>query len=236
MRITDWCDEMGIKNYIICNDVINVDGDVMINEHHEIDELPFKFGMVTGIFDVSFNHNLSSFINFPDVIDSLLIQECGYKSLKGCPKVNIEFNCSLNLLVNLIGGPNPIRHYNCSHCSLETLEGIPNSIYELYADYNHLTSLKYCPQNITHLMVTRNDLRNLQYCPEYKVGNLYISHNSIESLQYCPKIIENDLDVGDNPNLRSLVGIGKVNGDIYTDLKNDPIYLKHVSYKKFLYG
>ena len=82
-NIKAWCDEMGIKNYTINSQgEIDVDGDVNLYKKN-FKELPYKFGEVSGNFNVDNNKNL--------------------KTLKNCPnKVGGFFNCSLNPQLDLL--------------------------------------------------------------------------------------------------------------------------------------
>ena len=98
--IIDWCEEMGIKDYTInSKGEIDVDGDVDIS-YIDFEELPYKFGRVSGFFDVSYNKNL--------------------KSLKNCPsKVRKWFSCSnCPQLDSLEGCPKEVKNYNfwCYNC------------------------------------------------------------------------------------------------------------------------
>ena len=98
--IIDWCEEMGIENYTInSKGEIDVDGDVDIS-YIDFEELPYKFGRVSGFFDVSYNKNL--------------------KSLKNCPsKVRKWFSCSnCPQLDSLEGCPKEVKNYNfwCYNC------------------------------------------------------------------------------------------------------------------------
>ena len=95
-NIKSWCDEMGIENYTInSKGEIDVDGAVMLYNKY-LKELPYKFGIVTGYFDVGYNKKLISLENCPDKVGAWF--SCYYcpklDSLEGCPKkVNEYFNC-----------------------------------------------------------------------------------------------------------------------------------------------
>ena len=96
--IEAWCEEMGIRNYTI-NDKgeIDVDGDVDLGEDAvEFEKLPYKFGTVTGYFDVGYNKKLISLENCPDKVGIWF--SCSHckklDSLEGCPKeVGGNFYC-----------------------------------------------------------------------------------------------------------------------------------------------
>ena len=88
-----WCEEMGIKRYTI-NDKgeIDVDTNVMLYKK-DFKELPYKFGTVTGLFDISHNPNLTSLKNCPNKIGSYFsCSNCTkLDSLEGCPNY-VEWN------------------------------------------------------------------------------------------------------------------------------------------------
>ena len=94
--IEAWCEEMGIKNY-----TINSQGEIDVNGHVELkyndfEELPYKFGMVTGYFNIEDNKNLISLKNCPNHVgDSFVCDNCPkLDSLEGCPKeVKWKFYC-----------------------------------------------------------------------------------------------------------------------------------------------
>ena len=96
-EIVAWCEEMSIKNYTINSQgEIDVNGSVNLN-NTDIKELPYKFGTVTGLFNVGDNQNLISLKNCPDKVNKYF--RCSYcpklESLEGCPKVVGEvFYCS----------------------------------------------------------------------------------------------------------------------------------------------
>ena len=116
--IIDWCEEMGIENYTInSKGEIDVDGDVDIS-YIDFEELPYKFGRVSGFFDVSYNKNL--------------------KSLKNCPsKVRKWFSCSnCPQLDSLEGCPKEVKNYNfwCYNCKREFTEEEVQSLCKVKGD------------------------------------------------------------------------------------------------------
>ena len=92
-EIKFWCNEMGIEDYTI-NDKgeIDVDGDVMLR-YSDFKELPYKFGTVTGLFDIGNNKKLTSLKNCPNKIGSYFsCSNCTkLDSLEGCPNY-VEWN------------------------------------------------------------------------------------------------------------------------------------------------
>ena len=87
-EVKSWCEEMGIQNYTInSKGEIDVDGNVDLM-YRDFKELPYKFGKVTGYFDLSECKNLTSLKNCPDEVGSMFdISGCSQlNSLKECPK------------------------------------------------------------------------------------------------------------------------------------------------------
>ena len=95
-EIKSWCDDMGIKNYTI-NSKGEIDVDWRVNlRDKNFEELPYKFGTITGYFDIGNNPNLTSLKNCPDFVKgsfSCSLCKC-IDSLEGCPKeVGGTFYC-----------------------------------------------------------------------------------------------------------------------------------------------
>ena len=94
--IINWCEEMGIENYIVNSQgEIDVDDDVWLN-NKDIKELPYKFGKVNGYFSLSGCKNLTSLKNCPYFVGgSFDVYGCSkLDSLEGCPKeVKSNFWC-----------------------------------------------------------------------------------------------------------------------------------------------
>ena len=96
-EIEAWCDEMGtIENYTVnSKGEIDVDGDVMLVAT-TLKELPYKFGIVKGMFDIGHNKNLISLKNCPNEVKGYFnCESCSQlDSLEGCPKeVSSDFWC-----------------------------------------------------------------------------------------------------------------------------------------------
>ena len=96
VEIESWCDEVGIKNYTINSQgEIDVDGDVILRRS-DLKELPYKFGRVSGNFNISYNRNIKSFKNCPHFVGGFFnCNDCiNLDSLEGCPKeVKDNFYC-----------------------------------------------------------------------------------------------------------------------------------------------
>ena len=91
-----WCEKMDIKDYTInFKGEIDVEGDVYLR-HNTFEELPYKFGRVTGFFTLMDNKNLTSLKNCPDYVIELFACDFCPKldSLEGCPtEVGSKFFC-----------------------------------------------------------------------------------------------------------------------------------------------
>jgi len=111
--------------------IVNVNGNVLI-DGRELEELPIRFGTVTGFFDCQ-NNKLTT--------------------LEGCPHtVGAQFTCAHNQLLTLKGGPKYVKgYYECSDNKLTTLKDGPeklgnmfvcegNNIFDLYG---HDTEYEY---------------------------------------------------------------------------------------------
>ena len=107
------------------------------------------------------------------------------------------FYCNANKLVSLIGSP---RHaggdFFCDNNPLETLIGSPLSVDGMFrCSYNYLESLKGAPREVN--------------------GVFRCSHGRLKSLKGAPREVGGDFDCRNNPQLKSLDGIGNVMGQIY---------------------
>ena len=94
--IKSWCEEMGIQNY-----TINPKGEIDVGRSvdlskMEFKELPYKFRIVMGYFDIGNNSNLTSLKNCPNIVTELFgCDQCPQlDSLEGCPTdVGGHFYC-----------------------------------------------------------------------------------------------------------------------------------------------
>ena len=109
-EIEAWCEEMGIKFYTInSKGEIDVDGDVNLYKIN-LKELPYKFGRVSGFFDIGSNQNLISLKNCPYYTSGFSCSSCSkLESLEGCPNV-----CD--------------RDFYCRSCKREFTKGEINSL------------------------------------------------------------------------------------------------------------
>lgn len=88
-KIKFMCDKFALSDYTINDDLsVDVNKSVYLQSFEYngklLSYLPFKFGIINGIFDVS-HTIISNFINFPSKLDKLVINYTNIKSLEGLP-------------------------------------------------------------------------------------------------------------------------------------------------------
>lgn len=141
---------------------IDVDGNVILVSCG-LSEIPFKFGRVNGMFNVS-NNSLTSLKNSPTIVADKFIcygnklisllggpsesgwYNCSYNSLKslsGSPvRVNGNFLCNNNFLFDLKGGPKKVMgNYNCSNNKIQSLSEIGEVEGLIDCGYNRLINM-----------------------------------------------------------------------------------------------
>ena len=192
-----FCGRYHIKDYIIKDDeTVDVNNNVILN-NFGIDKLPFKFNIVGGNFNCSYNR---------------------LKSLKGCPKeVGGSFYCNNNKLISLENGPEIVNDaYYCNGNRLTTLKGAPKNINMFFTcNFNQLTSLEYAPENIRgYFECSNNKLTSLEGCPNID-SDLYFRDNQITSLKGCPKIINGTFNCINNKLTSLKDGPEYVRGSVY---------------------
>lgn len=248
-----FCEKYKIENYTIENGVINVDGNVELS-FKKLESLPFKFGSVTGSFNISGNE-LTTLENCPDEVGgSYNISDNKVKSLEGCPDAinNGSFDCGYNLLETLVGGPRYVSsNYICKENHLKTLEGAPEIIpISFICNENLLKSLQFCPREVGGYFdcsenkikslvggpntkngydCSHNELVNLEGVPR-ELNSLYCGHNLLTTLEGGPDVIHNTLKCNHNK-LTTLDGIpSKL---VHLDCSSNQIYkiegLKEIS-------
>lgn len=138
----------GIKNYIINSDgTIDVDGNVNLSTPYptpffkKLNKIPFKFGIVSGTFNCSYN-NLESLEGSPYYVGIFFCHQNKLTSLEGSPvEVGGTFNCSYNNLESLEGMPLEIGdNFNCRNNYLNELDSISNIEGTIYCDIETDTS------------------------------------------------------------------------------------------------
>jgi len=112
-------------------------------------------------------------------------------------------------------------HFYCANNQLTSLVGSPKEVggsFECYG--NELTSLKGAPREVGgSFFSANNQLTSLKGSPREVGGDFYCYNNQLTSLKGAPREVGGDFDCVGNQ-LTSLDGIGNVDGEIYSDLKN----------------
>jgi len=187
-------EHFGITKYTINADgTVDIDGDVDLSRKG-LTEIPIRFGIVrgdfiiinnnllslknsprevTGVFDCSYNPQLSSLKNGPKIAKYYYCNNCNLKSLEGGPKQVAEsFVCSENInLTSLKGGLKSVKNYYCNDCDLKSLKNGPSEVVEKFdcSVNENLTSLEGGP---------------------IKAGSYDCSFCSLTSLEGAPKIVD----------------------------------------------
>jgi len=196
---------------------VDVDGDVDLS-HQFLDKIPFKFGRVSGDFDLSGNFNLFSLNGCPTFVGGNF--DCRgtiITSLEYSPtQVGGNFNCefiktfkSLKFSPTYVGGI-----FNCMGNRLTSLEGCPVEVGDFLCAINNLTSLRYCPTIVkSNFNCKYNQLTSLEFSPEMIFGDFICLNNRLETLEFAPKIINGEFNCWDN-SISSLEGCPiEVGGD-----------------------
>ena len=164
-NIIAWLSKFRINNYNLVFDeinqeyVINVDGNVPLHAY-KLDILPFKFGKVTGDFDVAINC-LDCLNNCPDYVGgSFSATDNNLTDLKYLPK--------------FIG-----KHIYLYNNNISNLEGLPTKVNgDLYLQNNKLTSFEHISREILgKLIIHSNNIQNFDLFPEYVANKINLNYN-----------------------------------------------------------
>ena len=233
-------EEVGITDYTFDeNGYLNVNGHVVFSEA-PFEEIPFKFGVVTGSFVYDFGL-ITSLKNAPyKVGGNFAVTNCRLLTLEGGPKqVGGNYDCSNNYdLASLEGAPSEIaqsfsaittsitslkgapryvgKSFNVDNCTeLVSLEGAPQFIGENFScTYTSLTSLRGGPKQVEgHYFCNHVPLKSLEGAPEIIKQNFVCSDTLLTSFRGAPKEIHGYLIADNLPKLRSLAGFPKFIGE-----------------------
>lgn len=130
--------------------VVDVEGTLHLNTNirsqpHEGsvfqgNELPVKFGTVTGTFACA-HTTLTSLVNCPHTVE--------------------VFDCRNCQITNLEDGPQSVRIYKVASKVLNSLKGVPLNVRELHITSSALTNLKYLPSNLRLLELQNTRIQEL---------------------------------------------------------------------------
>jgi len=174
--IQKWLKSKDIESYTVSEDLyVTVHGNVNLAGKIEEKELPVKFDVVDGYFNIS-NNNL--------------------ETLEGCPtKVAKDFNCSHNKITTLFGGPAVVGDFDCSFNKIKNnLSYGPKEVYGYYnCSNNHLSSIDGAPRSIVeYFNCSVNFLTSLKGGPKYVDGYFDCSQNRLETLKGGPITVGQD--------------------------------------------
>lgn len=170
-KIKFMCDKFALSNYTINDDLtVDVDRSVWMQSKYDdmglIIKLPFKFGTVNGLFDVS-KTNIYNFENFPNLIKgTLLINNTKITSLEGMPKIEnlggVDLNikdCKIKDLSPVPKGLNVIANDTKLTYITDT---IPVS-FDNTPIYNLIIELDYLFMKTTNYQNEKKEQLNLQF-------------------------------------------------------------------------
>lgn len=176
------CKEFHIENYQINPDgTVDVEGSVYF-EGLETEELPIKFGKVTGDFtiieasdlttlegcpyevggrfEIEWCHEITSLEHAPRIVGGdYYASDSPITSLEGVPEViRGNFDCSETAITSLEGGPRIVSEgYYANHTQISNLEGGPEEVDQLAVEGTNLTSLEGLPEKIRRIIITTTD-------------------------------------------------------------------------------
>lgn len=161
--IINWLERYEIKNYVISDGLVDVNGEVKLQGRLQgLYKLPINFGLVKGDFDISGNELISIEGSPSKVTGSFLANNNEIANLKGSPKeVGGSFVVLNNNITSLKGSPTLVKgDYICSHNPLRTLEGVNQVHGHLFTgvyipslrcqkyNYKGITTYKYLGETI----------------------------------------------------------------------------------------
>ena len=95
---------------------VNIEGHCSLKSDKKVNQLPVKFGKVSGDF-YCIDNQLTSLVGSPQSVGGI-------------------FSCSDNQLTSLVGAPQSVGGYfNCSHNQLTSLVGAPQSVGRFYCNW-----------------------------------------------------------------------------------------------------
>jgi len=126
-------------------------------------------------------NKLTNHVGAPEIVHGEFVSNHNdLDSLRGSPKVCLDFHCNSCKLKTLVGGPEETYDYHVHNNELTSLEGAPKKLHkDLHAYFNRIASMKGLPEEIG--------------------GDLFLSDNQITSLEGMPKRIGGDVDLRNNP-------------------------------------
>jgi hypothetical protein len=109
---------------------VDIEGDCILISNKKVNQLPVKFGKVSGNFNCSYTQ-LTSLVGSPQSVGgNFYCYRNQLTSLVGAPQsVGGDFLCGINQLTSLVGAPQSVGgSFNCYHNQLTSLVGAPQSV------------------------------------------------------------------------------------------------------------
>jgi hypothetical protein len=109
---------------------VDIEGDCELKLGKKVNQLPVKFGEVSGNFDCNDNQ-LTSLVGAPQSVGGYFgCYNNQLTSLEGAPQsVGGDFYCGDNQLTSLVGAPQSVGGgFSCHSNQLTSLEGVPQSV------------------------------------------------------------------------------------------------------------
>jgi hypothetical protein len=155
---------------------VDIEGYCELKQDKKVNQLPVKFGEVSGNFWCDHNQ-LTSLEGAPQSVGGWFIcADNQLTSLEGAPQsVGGWFTCAENQLTSLVGAPRSvIGNFSCDNNQLISLEGAPPSVSgDFLCSYNQLTSLIGAPQSVGgYFACYYNQLTSLIGAPQ-SVGGIF---------------------------------------------------------------
>ena len=131
--------------------------------------------------------NLQDLTGLPDSVNYLLLKDCNFLNLKGCPK--------------------QLKKLEIDYCdNLENLIGLPESVDNIELSYlGNFSSLEGCPAQLNELRI-RNafKLKSLKYISPLITRFFSVQYTGLVDLSNGPKEVGGNYYCIDNPNLKCL--------------------------------
>ena len=154
-------------------------GSIVLN-NLGLTKLPIKLGVIKGKLNVN-NNNLKDWINFPSMVEKLIIENNKFTSLEGMPDT-VEFSFHDNRVTSLRGLSKYATSIWANNNLLTNLDYCNEDIQSIDVDNNRITSLKSPIKRITDLWCDNNLLTQIDDIPN-NIHALYVQNNKITELK-----------------------------------------------------
>ena len=181
--------------------LVNVTGNVILDETKQVTQLPVQFGTITGSFDCK-NNKLTSLQGAPHHVGShFWCMKNQLTSLQGAPThVGGSFWCYMNQLTSLEHAPTHVgSHFYCQGNLIQSLAGSPTHLGGSFdCSYNKLTSLDHAPHQVDmHFNCRGNVLQSVHAAPVHVGRDFNITYH--DRLPLLPLLKYPKLNIFDAP-------------------------------------